>query len=77
MNATVELEKEKMQTLNKIDISNKENQQKKQLEEQRRVYESQNEFIKKQLEHVVQMNQFAEDVQKSSGSIQDLVSKIA
>jgi len=50
-------------------LGNKETQQKKQLEQQRRVYESQNEFIKKQLEHLVQMNQFAEEVQKSSGSI--------
>jgi len=77
MNATVELEKEKINALNLIDLQNKENQHSKEKAEQKDLYLQQNVFLSKQLEHVLQMNQFSEEVQKSSGSISDLVQKIA
>ena len=77
MNKTIELEKEKLSNLHRIDMENREIQYKKNLENQRSLYEEQNESLKKQLQQQVQMNSFAQDIQKSSGSINQLVNKMS
>lgn len=62
MNKTIELEKEKLNNLHKIDVENREVQYKKNLENQKNLYEEQNDSLKKQLEQKMNMNQFGEQI---------------
>ncbi|CDW83861.1 UNKNOWN [Stylonychia lemnae] len=77
MNKTIELEKEKIGNLHKIDVDNREVQYKRNLESQKKVYDSQHDTLRKQLEQQVQLNTFAQEIQKSSGNISTLVSRLS
>ena len=77
MNKTIELEKEKISNLHKIDVENREVQYKRNLENQRRLYDDQHDTLKKQLEQQVQLNTFAQEISKSSGNINSLVSRLS
>ena len=50
MNKTIELEKEKIGNLHKIDVENREVQYKRNLENQKKVYDQQHDTLRKQLE---------------------------
>ena len=62
MNKTIELEKEKIGNLHKIDVENREVQYKRNLENQKKVYDSQHDTLRKQLEQQVQLNTFAQEI---------------
>ena len=72
---TIELEKNKLASLQKIDSDNRESAQKREDEKLREVYESQHSSLRKQLEQKIQMNKLAEEVSKSSSDINSMIQK--
>lgn len=77
VNKTIELEKEKIVNLHRIDIENREIQYKRNLEKQKQIYEEQHENLKKHLQQKSQINLISEDLQKNSLNINVLIQKIS
>jgi len=74
---TVDLEKQKLTQLHKIDADQREIAHKKGLEAQRELYQEQHDSLRKQLQQKRQMNQLAEEINKNSSNSYSAVQKLS
>ena len=74
---TIELEKQKMLSLEKIDAESRDLTHQRTTDTIREIYSDQHDSLRKQLEQKVQMNKLAEEVSKSSGDINSMVQKLS
>ena len=74
---TIELEKQKLLSLQKIDSEARDLAHQKACELVREMQADQHDSLRKQLEQKVQMNKLAEEVNKSSGDINSMVHKLS
>jgi len=74
---TIDLEKQKMISLEKIDAESRDLTHQRTTDTIREIYSDQHDSLRKQLEQKVQMNKLAEEVSKSSGDINSMVQKLS
>lgn len=71
------MEKSKLSELHKIDVQQLDQANERAIEALRQQYEQQNDSLRKQLQQKSQMNSLAEEISKSSGSINTLVQRLS